>query len=291
MCKVNPRVDFAFKLLFGKEENKDILIDFLNAILAEEPKIKDLQLKNPYNYKTYKFDKGSIMDIKAKDEYGRWINIEMQIADQEYYDKRALYYWARMYVGQLSEGVNYDFLTKTININILNFNAIEDETDYHNKFKILNIESNNELLDHLEIHFIELGKFTKELSQLSTAMDRWIAFLKNADKYDREYIPDELAEVETINKANTLLDTISLTSDEREFYEAKLKWLRDEEAAIKTALNKGLRQGREEGRKEGRKEGEDGKAFEIAKNLLDVLDDETIALKTGLSKDDIKKLR
>jgi predicted transposase/invertase (TIGR01784 family) len=45
MCKVNPRVDFAFKLLFGKEENKDILIDFLNAILAEGPRIKDLQLR------------------------------------------------------------------------------------------------------------------------------------------------------------------------------------------------------------------------------------------------------
>jgi len=33
------------------------------------------------------------------------------------------------------------------------------------------------------------------------------------------------------------------------------------------------------------------KAIEIAKNLLDVLDDETIALKTQLSVDEIKKLR
>lgn len=33
------------------------------------------------------------------------------------------------------------------------------------------------------------------------------------------------------------------------------------------------------------------KAIEIAKNLLDVLDNETIALKTGLSIKEVKKLR
>jgi len=94
-------------VVMGTKENKDILIDFLNAILEEEHKIKDLHLKNPYNLKTYRFDKGSIMDIKAQDEYGRWLNIEMQIADQEYYDKRALlYYWARMYVGQYGMKLN-----------------------------------------------------------------------------------------------------------------------------------------------------------------------------------------
>ncbi|WHH57492.1 PD-(D/E)XK nuclease family transposase [Petroclostridium sp. X23] len=45
MCKVNPRVDFAFELLFGKEESKDILIDFLNAILAEERDFYEAKLK------------------------------------------------------------------------------------------------------------------------------------------------------------------------------------------------------------------------------------------------------
>ncbi len=39
MCRINPRVDFAFKKLFGSEENKDLLISLLNAILSEEPPI------------------------------------------------------------------------------------------------------------------------------------------------------------------------------------------------------------------------------------------------------------
>jgi len=47
----------------------------------------------------------------------------------------------------------------------------------------------------------------------------------------------------------------------------------------------------EEGREEGREEGKKEKAVEIAKNLLDVLDDETIAKKTGLSIEEIRELR
>ncbi|MCI5224331.1 MAG: transposase, partial [Candidatus Electrothrix sp. AR4] len=39
MCRINPRVDFAFKKLFGSEENKDLLISLINAILVDEPDI------------------------------------------------------------------------------------------------------------------------------------------------------------------------------------------------------------------------------------------------------------
>lgn len=36
MCRLNPKVDFAFKKLFGSEENKEILISFINSIISEE---------------------------------------------------------------------------------------------------------------------------------------------------------------------------------------------------------------------------------------------------------------
>ncbi|WP_200773971.1 PD-(D/E)XK nuclease family transposase, partial [Tepidibacter formicigenes] len=34
MCRLNPKVDFVFKKLFGSEENKDILISFINSVLS-----------------------------------------------------------------------------------------------------------------------------------------------------------------------------------------------------------------------------------------------------------------
>ena len=53
--------------------------------------------------------------------------------------------------------------------------------------------------------------------------------------------------------------------------------------AEKRGIEKGLEAGRKEGLEEGKRE--------IARNLLDVLDDATIALKTGLTADDVRQLR
>ena len=54
---------------------------------------------------------------------------------------------------------------------------------------------------------------------------------------------------------------------------------------------KGKEEGKEEGRQEGIQEGRQEGIIEIAKNLLDVLDDKTIALKTGLDIEEVRKLR
>ncbi len=54
---------------------------------------------------------------------------------------------------------------------------------------------------------------------------------------------------------------------------------------------KGKEVGIQEGKEVGIQEGMKKEKIKIARNLLDVLDDETISLKTGLSIDEIKKLR
>ena len=47
---INPKVDYAFKKIFGSQQSKDILISFLNAIIYNEEKIiKDLRIVNPFN--------------------------------------------------------------------------------------------------------------------------------------------------------------------------------------------------------------------------------------------------
>ena len=79
MCRINPRVDFAFKKLFGSEENKDLLISLINSVVNSKDQIIKVELKNPYNLADYKADKLSILDIKAKDAKGTWFNVEMQV--------------------------------------------------------------------------------------------------------------------------------------------------------------------------------------------------------------------
>ena len=58
-----------------------------------------------------------------------------------------------------------------------------------------------------------------------------------------------------------------------------------------TSSNSLLSNAERKGIQKGIQEGENKKAIEIAKNLLDILDNETISLKTGLSINEINKLR
>jgi nicotinic acid mononucleotide adenylyltransferase len=69
LCKLNPKVDFAFKKLFGSEENKSILISFINSIVSEENKIKNVELKNPYNISNYRKGKSLYLMQALKDIY------------------------------------------------------------------------------------------------------------------------------------------------------------------------------------------------------------------------------
>ncbi|WP_330375476.1 Rpn family recombination-promoting nuclease/putative transposase [Inediibacterium massiliense] len=273
MCRINPKVDLAFKKLFGSEENKDLLISFINSILIDE-QIEDITIKNPYNVSNYINGKMSILDIKAVDEKGKWYDIEIQVAPQSFYDKRALYYWAKVYTDQLLEKGRYGALNKTIGINILDFDYLEGK-EYHNMYKLLNLRTGKEFSDLLELHFIELKKFDKELKDLKTGLDRWVTFLNHAYEYSKNKIPKELEQDSSIKKAIEVLDVMYLDEDERSLYENNLKAFIDKQEELDTA----------------RQEGEYIKAIEIAKNLLDVLDIDTISIKTGLTKEEILKLK
>ena len=118
---INPRVDLAFKKIFGVEENKDLTMSLINAVVASEDQVSEITLLNPYNPKNFANDKLSILDIKAKAKDGKRFNIEIQVSDEADYDKRALYYWAKLYTEQLTSGEDYGLLSKAIGIHILNF--------------------------------------------------------------------------------------------------------------------------------------------------------------------------
>ena len=117
MEKITPKIDLAFKKIFGVEENKDLLISLINATVSPEDQVRDVTLLNPYNAKSFRSDK---LDVKAVGETGKIFNIEIQVTDEADYDKRALYYWAKLYTDQLKAAQTYSKLHKAIGIHILN---------------------------------------------------------------------------------------------------------------------------------------------------------------------------
>ena len=241
MCKINPRVDFAFKKLFGSEENKDLLISLINSIVSEEEQVVEVELKNPYNLADYRADKISILDIKARDENGRWFNVEMQIREDNNFDKRALYYWAKLVTEQFSEGMMYKDLKKTISISILDYDFVPDTEEVHSCYKILNTATGKDDKMHnaFELHYIELKKFKKTYDQIQTALDRWSSFLTTAHQLDREHTPKELASDKNIVKAIATIDTM-FDAEERQVYEVRLQEYTDVANIIASGAEKNI---------------------------------------------------
>lgn len=275
---INPRVDIAFKKIFGVEENKDLLIALINSIVSEEDQVAEVVLLNPYNPKNFMDDKLSILDIKAKGVDGKRFNIEIQITDDADYDKRALYYWAKLYSEQLKASNNYSSLSKAIGIHILNFTAILGTAKYHNIFHINEKETGVRYFKDLELHTIELKKFVGDsrpelsevLAKVHNSLDMWAAFLTRHDLMNKNRLPPPLDDL-NLKKALEVLDVMNFAEDEREIYEGHLKWLRDEASALKKAKEDGKAEGRAEGRVEGRAEGreegrEEGRAEEAKRN-------------------------
>jgi len=90
-----------------------------------------------------------------------------------------------------------------------------------------------------------------------------------------------------IKEAFDVASFLALSKDEQFAYQMDMKAKND----YKNTLDTALETGREEGRKQGLKEGEKKAKIEIAKNLLDILDNKTIAKKTDLTIEEIEQLR
>jgi predicted transposase/invertase (TIGR01784 family) len=143
----------------------------------------------------------------------------------------------------------------------------------------------------MEIHFIELPKLADD-SEEKDLLVAWLHFLKNPGS---EKVRDLEKNVAAIGRAKDELIKMSNNEEERLLYRRRLKYLSDAVSNMEGHYHKGLAEGREEGRQEGReegmKEGEQKALIQVAISLLDILDDQTIADKTGLTVERIQSLR
>src|ERR1700730_1605658 len=135
---LDPKVDYAFKKVFGSEANTPVLLDLLDAVLQPPPdkRLVALEILNPFNDKEAVDDKLSILDIKARDQHGRQYNVEMQMVAAGLYPERVLYYWAVLHGQQLREGKDYGGLEATISISFVDSQLFPEVPDYHLDFQL-----------------------------------------------------------------------------------------------------------------------------------------------------------
>lgn len=275
---LSPKVDFVFKRIFGNEKHPNILISFLNAVMKPIDPIKSVQIRNSDIEKEHIEDKYSRLDIKAITNNGEHINIEIQVKNEYNMIKRSLYYWSKMFENQIVEGDNYDKLSKTVCINILDFKYLKSD-NFHNTYRLKEITTNEELTDSMELHFIEIPKLRKldNTEEISDMLEAWIAFIQSPASSVVEKL--EMSKKE-IKEAKDELLRLSGDDKERERYEMRKESLLEQNSLLANAEKKGIEKGRQEG------------IIEIAKNLiLNGLDNDLIIKSTGLSLKEITELR
>ena len=110
---IDPFTDFGFKWIFGTEENKELLISFLNDVLELEDKIVDIEYRNPEKLGLNIYDRKSIYDILCYDEKKNNFIVELQRAKQKYFKDRSIYYTSFPLQEQAQKG-DWDYRLKKI---------------------------------------------------------------------------------------------------------------------------------------------------------------------------------
>jgi len=279
---LNPKTDFAFKRIFGSAESGDILISFLNAILnLQSPhRIAAVDILDPYLAPKIKGMKDTYLDVKAKDESGKSYIIEMQVLNVEGFEQRILYNACKTYAGQLDSGEDYQNLTDVIAITITDFVMFQELNDVVNSFK-LRAENGHVYHDDLELVFAELPKFNKSENELKSDLDRWFYFLKSASSL--EAVPKSMADNEAMKHAFSIANKAGLSREELDDQEHREIFIQDQRGALSLAKKEGLEEGLEKGMEKA--------TINIARSLLDLMDDATIFEATGLSVAQVQILR
>lgn len=282
---INPYTDFGFKMLFGTEMNKELLISFINSLLSGKEVIRDLTYLNTEHLGTSAADRRAVFDVYCENERGEKILIEMQRGEQQFFKDRSLYY-ATFPIREQGEKGEWDYRLKAVYvIGILNFKFdSEDDNYFHHEVQLMDVCTKQVFYDKLTFIYLEMPKFNKSEDELVTMFDKWLFVLRNLSRLmarpaalqDRIFI--RLFEAAEIAK---------FTKEQYEAYEESLKVYRDWQNTIVTAEQKGMAKGMAEGIAKGRMEQNIANARSMK---LAGLDYEIISQVTGLSKDEIDKL-
>jgi len=287
---INPYTDFGFKRLFGEEASKDLLIDFLNAILPEKHRVKTLTFRNLEQLGAITVNRRAVFDIFCEAENGEQFIVEMQKEDQHYFKDRAIFYSTFPIRDLGKPGKHWNFELKAVYlVAILDFEYdAEEERRKFQRDVQLKDQDGDLFYDKLHYIFLQMPLFSKTESELKTRKDKWLYFLKNLT--DFKQIPSILREP-IFERAFETAEVAAMSIDELFQYEMSQMVQWDHYAVVETARLNGIAEGLAEGLAEGRTEGETQKAIDIARNMKQKgFDPAQIAEMTGLLPEEIERL-
>jgi predicted transposase/invertase (TIGR01784 family) len=176
---ISPLADFLVKEVFGNQKTIENTAGFLKAVLDLDPaEYHSLRIVDPHLHRRWRKDKLGIVDIRINTASGKVLHIEIQVAPEEDFIPRSMYYQDRQIVDQLGSGDPYGKIKQAVTISILNYTLLKDEPPdrYRNVYRFLNIVSYKAFTDLQELVILELPKVPEKDD--GTMLWPWLRYFK-----------------------------------------------------------------------------------------------------------------
>jgi predicted transposase/invertase (TIGR01784 family) len=275
-----PKNDLIFKKIL--EEKSRLKAFIADSLGIERQSVKNVEIMNTEvlpNELTSKFCR---LDVKAKVD-DKLVNIEIQRTNRNDFQKRVLYYWARMYSSSLNQGDEYVELPQGIIISIIDYNMF-DCPEFCSRFILKEYIRNEEHPYSLELYYFELKKIPKETSD--DKIVNWLKFFGAESDEDIQALT--LVEDGELNSA---INEFKRLSKDEKFVKEVMKReeiFMDERLALTAERKVGI----EEGIQKGIEQGAEAKAIETATELLKInMNVEQISQVTKLSIEKILEIQ
>lgn len=289
---LDPKADVVFKKVFG--EHPHLLKSFLNAVLplSSDQEIVSLTYLPVEQTPKIPILKHTIADVKCTDALGRVFIVEMQIEWTDNFKQRLLFEAGQAFVKQLKRGEDYKLLQPVYGLALL-ATTFDDATQWYHHYQLVNIgKPMREIIEHLQLVFIELPKFPVHSPEEKKLRLLWLRFMREVTEKTTTVSP-ELTEIPEINEALTLTEEAAYNPAELDAYESYWKAVSSEKTLANARYVEGRAEGRSEGLAEGLAKGHSEGLTEglkkAARNMLAKgISVSTVAELTGLSEETIR---
>lgn len=301
ITNINPLCDFGFKRIFGTEENKDVLVSFLNCILSDQVgEIKTIEFLNTELIGNMPSERHLVYDIYCTNNEGDSFIIEMQRGKQNHFSNRIISYIARAISHSLKRGDRLYEFPNIYSLNLLDFNAHEFENSDRFFWNINLKDDDNKIFSRkITITFIELRKFAAQVKEVPKEDEKqqWLYLLKNMQSIQRDSLPSSNP---IFDRVFNMCNYANFSNMEKEAYRKSVLEYEDVQDAVACAREDGMTEGYKQGVEKGREEGiSKGIEQGIEKGILQVacqmlsmgVDVSTIAKATGLSETELEEVK
>lgn len=216
---LNPKADLTFKKIFGEHPN--LVISLLNALLPlkEDERVESIEYwpaeKIPRRTEA---EKNSIVDVCCRDNKKREFIVEMQMTWTESFKKRVLLNASKAYVAQSEVGEPYQLLQPVYALNFVNAPMNLGVDGYYHHYQLVHKEKSDEVIDGLQLVFIELPKFQPQTFSEKKMQVLWLRFLTEINENTLE-APDELLENPDVSEALKIVEIAAYTPEEMRAYD------------------------------------------------------------------------